>query len=55
VSSFDLMKPNDFSHRTLAEYHIYMAENSRISIAGLNPANVKYVAQSIAAALNQEE
>ncbi|GFF98806.1 aspartate aminotransferase, cytoplasmic [Aspergillus udagawae] len=37
------------------EYHIYMAENSRISIAGLNPANVEYVAQSIAAVLNQEE
>ncbi|KAM0713422.1 hypothetical protein Q7P37_010384 [Cladosporium fusiforme] len=30
------------------EYHIYMAENSRISIAGLNPSNVDYVASSIA-------
>ncbi|KAL4910390.1 hypothetical protein BDW74DRAFT_165443 [Aspergillus multicolor] len=29
------------------EYHIYMAENSRISIAGLNTGNVEYVAKSI--------
>ncbi|KAL4777717.1 pyridoxal phosphate-dependent transferase [Aspergillus nidulans var. acristatus] len=29
------------------EYHIYMAENSRISIAGLNAGNVDYVARSI--------
>ncbi|KAL4735380.1 pyridoxal phosphate-dependent transferase [Aspergillus similis] len=29
------------------EYHIYMAENSRISIAGLNTGNVDYVARSI--------
>ncbi|KAL4950447.1 pyridoxal phosphate-dependent transferase [Aspergillus filifer] len=29
------------------EYHIYMAENSRISIAGLNTSNVEYVAKSI--------
>lgn len=28
-------------------YHIYMADNSRISIAGLNPNNVEYVARSI--------
>ncbi|PKX89880.1 PLP-dependent transferase [Aspergillus novofumigatus IBT 16806] len=32
-------------------YHIYMAENSRISIAGLNSGNVEYVAQSIAEVL----
>ncbi|KZF23865.1 aromatic-amino-acid aminotransferase [Xylona heveae TC161] len=38
--------------RTLKEqYHIYMADNSRISIAGLNPSNVEYVAQSIAECL----
>ncbi|THW27734.1 aromatic-amino-acid aminotransferase [Aureobasidium pullulans] len=29
------------------EYHIYMAESSRISIAGLNPGNVEYVASCI--------
>lgn len=29
------------------DYHIYMAGNSRISIAGLNPGNVEYVARSI--------
>ncbi|THY18079.1 aromatic-amino-acid aminotransferase [Aureobasidium pullulans] len=28
-------------------YHIYMAESSRISIAGLNPGNVEYVASCI--------
>ncbi|TIA00698.1 aromatic-amino-acid aminotransferase [Aureobasidium pullulans] len=29
------------------EYHIYMAESSRMSIAGLNPGNVEYVASCI--------
>lgn len=29
------------------EFHVYMAENSRISIAGLNTKNVDYVAKSI--------
>ncbi|OOQ87327.1 Aspartate aminotransferase, cytoplasmic [Penicillium brasilianum] len=29
------------------EYHVYMAANSRISIAGLNPSNAEYVAHSI--------
>lgn len=29
------------------KYHIYMADNSRISIAGLNPGNIDYVAESI--------
>ncbi|THX11145.1 hypothetical protein D6D13_04984 [Aureobasidium pullulans] len=29
------------------EYHIYMAESSRISIAGLNLGNVEYVASCI--------
>ncbi|GFG20886.1 aspartate aminotransferase, cytoplasmic [Aspergillus udagawae] len=45
----------DIVEKLKTEYHIYMAENSRVSIAGLNPANVEYVAQSIAAVLNQEE
>lgn len=35
----------------LEDYHIYMAGNSRISIAGLNPGNVQYVAESIAECL----
>lgn len=35
----------------LEQYHIYMAQNSRISIAGLNTGNVEYVAQSIAKCL----
>lgn len=30
-----------------AKYHIYMADTSRISIAGLNDGNVKYVAQAL--------
>ncbi|KAL2434878.1 Aspartate aminotransferase, mitochondrial [Exophiala dermatitidis] len=29
------------------QYHIYMADNSRISIAGLNESNVAYVAKAI--------
>lgn len=29
------------------QFHIYMASNSRISIAGLNTSNVDYVAASI--------
>ena len=33
------------------EFHIYMASNSRISIAGLNKSNVEYVARSIKACL----
>ncbi|RAL03293.1 aromatic-amino-acid aminotransferase [Aspergillus ibericus CBS 121593] len=33
------------------EYHIYMAGNSRVSIAGLNETNVEYVARSIAECL----
>ncbi|KAL4784381.1 pyridoxal phosphate-dependent transferase [Aspergillus varians] len=36
------------------EYHIYMAENSRISIAGLNTENVEYVARSIGQVLTRE-
>ncbi|KAF2720203.1 PLP-dependent transferase [Polychaeton citri CBS 116435] len=30
------------------KYHIYMADSSRVSIAGLNEGNVKYVAKAIA-------
>lgn len=33
------------------EFHIYMASNSRISIAGLNMSNVEYVAHAIKACL----
>lgn len=36
------------------KHHIYMAANSRVSIAGLNPENVGYVAQSIAEVLKKE-
>ena len=33
---------------SLDTYHIYMADSSRISIAGLNEGNVAYVAKAIA-------
>lgn len=39
---------------TLEQYHIYMADNSRISIAGLNKQNVDYVGKSITDCLKQE-
>jgi aspartate aminotransferase len=35
-------------------YHIYMVDNSRISLAGLNESNVAYVAASIAACVRRE-
>ncbi|KAH6962384.1 aromatic-amino-acid aminotransferase [Ilyonectria sp. MPI-CAGE-AT-0026] len=35
-------------------YHIYMADNSRISLAGLNESNVTYVAASIAGCVRRE-
>lgn len=38
----------------IEEYHIYMAHNSRISMAGLNESNVLYVASSIAACVIRE-
>lgn len=40
---------------SLDEYHIYMAENSRVSIAGLNTGNVDYVARSIAEVLEKTD
>jgi len=33
---------------SLDTYHIYMADSSRVSIAGLNEGNVAYVAKAIA-------
>ncbi|OQV08493.1 hypothetical protein CLAIMM_12756 [Cladophialophora immunda] len=36
------------------QYHIYMADNSRISIAGLNESNVAYVARAITECLQAE-
>ncbi len=37
--------------RLREEFHVYMVESSRINIAGINHANVDYVADSIAAVL----
>lgn len=33
--------------RMVSEFHIYMTDNGRISVAGLNPQNVEYVADCI--------
>merc|ERR1711988_1179402 len=33
--------------RMVNEFHVYMTKDGRISIAGLNPGNVEYVAQCI--------
>ncbi|KAL5343908.1 pyridoxal phosphate-dependent transferase [Aspergillus crustosus] len=41
--------------KTLKEFHIYMADNSRVSIAGLNTGNVEYVARSIGEVLAREQ
>lgn len=38
----------------LERHHVYMAENSRISIAGLNESNVTHVANSIAECLKEQ-
>ncbi|KAH8599089.1 aromatic-amino-acid aminotransferase [Bisporella sp. PMI_857] len=40
------LSPAEVAHLQ-SVYHIYMAENSRISIAGMNRANVEYVARAI--------
>ena len=37
--------------RLREEFHVYMVESSRINIAGINHANVDYVADAIAAVL----
>ena len=37
------------------KHHIYMAANSRISIAGLNLSNVEYVARAITECLKDSE
>ena len=38
--------------RCTENYHIYMGDNSRISLAGLNTSNVAYVAKAITEALH---
>ncbi|PBK89765.1 PLP-dependent transferase [Armillaria gallica] len=35
------------SKRLIDEYHIYLAKNGRISLAGLNAKNIKYFAESL--------
>jgi len=39
------------SEAMLSKHHVYMLKNGRISMAGLNTKNVKYVAESIKAVL----
>ncbi|RDH28573.1 pyridoxal phosphate-dependent transferase [Aspergillus welwitschiae] len=41
----------DVVQKLKVQYHIYMAANSRVSIAGLNDGNVDYVGRSIAECL----
>lgn len=38
--------------RMIKEYHIYLTSNGRISLAGLNPKTLDYVAQSMHAVTN---
>ncbi|KAJ5203590.1 aminotransferase [Penicillium cf. viridicatum] len=45
--------PPSVVQRLREQYHIYMADNSRISIAGLNKQNVDYVGKSITECLKQ--
>lgn len=35
----------------ISKYHIYLLKSGRISVAGVNTKNVKYLAQSIKAAI----
>lgn len=44
-------KDDDANADSTEQYHVYMADNSRVSIAGLNEGNVEYVARSIAEVL----
>jgi aspartate aminotransferase len=44
-------KDENANPSTAEQYHVYMADNSRVSIAGLNEGNVEYVARSIAEVL----
>lgn len=44
-------KDRDANAGIAEQYHVYMADNSRVSIAGLNEGNVEYVARSIAEVL----
>lgn len=44
----------DVVQRLRTQHHIYMSENSRISIAGLNSQNVEYVAECISSCLKNE-
>lgn len=37
--------------RLREEFHVYMVESSRVNVAGINPANVDYVADAITAVL----
>jgi aspartate aminotransferase len=43
--------PKEQVVRLREEFHVYMVESSRINLAGINQANVDYVADSIVAVL----
>lgn len=38
-------------HRLREEYSIYFVDNSRVNVAGISPANVEYLTESIIAVL----
>ena len=41
--------------RLRTDFHIYTTRNGRISVAGLNPSNVDYVAMALDQTINKEE
>lgn len=51
LSSIYPWELGDANTAVTEKYHVYMADNSRISIAGLNEGNVEYVARSITQSL----
>ncbi|XP_040565471.1 LOW QUALITY PROTEIN: aspartate aminotransferase, cytoplasmic [Lepeophtheirus salmonis] len=50
--SFTGMNPDMVSY-LVKEKHIYLLSNGRISVAGLNPSNIDYVAESMNEAVNK--
>ena len=43
--------PTPAVHRLRSEYHIYLLDNGRISLAGLNERNIRPFAQALAEVL----
>lgn len=47
--------PAEAVHRLKSDYHIYLLDNGRISLAGLNSNNIRYFAQALAEVLGTNE